>query len=57
MGAQTHTHICINNCFQTSSIGYGLNLNVGIAVIVKPAMLAVGNLASNETTFHCTLLW
>jgi len=27
------------------------------AIIVKPVTLAVGDLGSNETTSHCTMLW
>jgi hypothetical protein len=47
-----------NNCHQTSSIDYEQKLNLGItAIIVKPATLEMGDLGSNETTFHCPMLW
>jgi hypothetical protein len=38
--------------------GLWIKLNWDItAIIVKQATLAVGDLDSNETTFHCTMLW
>jgi hypothetical protein len=33
-------------------------IKLGItAIIVKPTTLEVGDLGSNETTLHCTMLW